>query len=163
MLKACGVGVNGAKEPGACSQYINLDAGGIWWVKTFSILLEENNWNHCGAALSGCSRLEHIRNYQKTVTETIITCPSPSVPVLLGLSAKTWVKAELFIPAWGYIHLWVFYSSGLGGWRASLCHTDFFRILASYCASQDYQACFSKAGVSQQPSCTSQEGHRCVL
>lgn len=40
VLEACGVGVNGIKEPGACSQYINLDAGGISWVKTFSVLLE---------------------------------------------------------------------------------------------------------------------------
>lgn len=98
-LEASGVGVNGAKEPGAWSQYINFDAGGISWVKTFSILLEKNNWNHCSVALSGCFRLEHIRNHQETVTGTIRTWPSSSLPVLLGLSAKDQAKAELFIPA----------------------------------------------------------------
>lgn len=91
-----------------------------------------NNWNHFGGIPSGCSRLEHIWNYQKTVTGTIITWPSHSCstqPVLLGLSAKTWAIAELFILAWDYIHSLVFNSSNLvGGWDL-LCPTGFYRML----------------------------------
>lgn len=64
-----------------------------------------NNWNHCGGFLSGCSRLRHIWNYQKTVTGTIITWPSHSLPVLLGLSAKTWAMLScLFLPEFIFIH-----------------------------------------------------------
>lgn len=121
-----------------CCQHINLDAWGISWVKTFSPASLRSsghsampcyNWNHCGGILSGCSRLEHIWNYQKTVTGTIITRPSHSLPVLLGLSAKTWAIAELFILAWDYIHSWVINSSGVvGGWIL-LCHTGFCRML----------------------------------